>query len=97
MPLLDLRQARADIRLAEVLQLLGWTARARVGVQVRPVGQLEFLNQPLANGVQARQVVDAKGVGRSHRGNDGSDCLAGDKLLAGRRFERGHVNGVVPV
>ena len=35
MPLIDWRQARADIRLAEVLQLLGWTARARVGAQVR--------------------------------------------------------------
>jgi hypothetical protein len=35
MPLIDLRQARAEIRLAEVLELLGWTARARCGVQVR--------------------------------------------------------------
>jgi DNA primase len=35
MPLLDLRQARADIPLAEVLELLGWTARTRVGVQLR--------------------------------------------------------------
>lgn len=35
MPLLDLRQARAEVRLAEVLALLGWTARARVGPQVR--------------------------------------------------------------
>jgi len=35
MPLLDLRQARADIRLAEVLALLGWTARLQRGVQVR--------------------------------------------------------------
>lgn len=35
MPLLDFRQARADIPLAEVLALLGWTARTRVGPQVR--------------------------------------------------------------
>jgi len=35
MPMLDLRQVRADLRLAEVLQLLGWTARARGGLQVR--------------------------------------------------------------
>lgn len=35
MPLLDLRQARADLRLVDVLTLLGWTARTRVGVQVR--------------------------------------------------------------
>jgi DNA primase len=35
MPLIDLRQARAEVRLGEVLELLGWQARARVGVQVR--------------------------------------------------------------
>jgi DNA primase len=35
MPLLDLQQARAEVRLQEVLELLGWEARARRGVQVR--------------------------------------------------------------
>jgi DNA primase len=35
MPGLDFRQARADVGLAEVLQLLGWAARARAGAQVR--------------------------------------------------------------
>src|SRR5437667_1096712 len=35
MPLLDLRQARADLRLRDVLELLGWTARVRGGAQVR--------------------------------------------------------------
>ena len=35
MPLLDLRRARTEVRLAEVLQLLGWRARTRVGAQVR--------------------------------------------------------------
>jgi hypothetical protein len=35
MPLLDLRRARAEVRLSEVLELLGWQARGRVGVQVR--------------------------------------------------------------
>jgi DNA primase len=35
MPLLDLRQARAEVRLAEVLALLGWTARTQHGVQAR--------------------------------------------------------------
>ena len=35
MPLLDLRQARADIGLADVLALLGWTAQARQGLPVR--------------------------------------------------------------
>ena len=35
MPLLDLRQARAELRLAEVLELLSWTQRARLGKQLR--------------------------------------------------------------
>jgi len=35
MPLLDFRQARADVRLGEVLQLLDWTARSRRGPQLR--------------------------------------------------------------
>ena len=35
MPLLDFRQARAEIRLVDVLELLGWRARARRGAQVR--------------------------------------------------------------
>jgi DNA primase len=35
MPLLDFRQARTEVRLQDVLQLLGWTARSRVGAQVR--------------------------------------------------------------
>ena len=35
MPLLDLRQARAEVRLAAVLELLGWQAQECLGVQVR--------------------------------------------------------------
>jgi DNA primase len=35
MPLLDFRQARTEVRLHEVLQLLGWTAHSRVGARVR--------------------------------------------------------------
>lgn len=35
MPLLDFRQARADIRLAKGLQLRGWRARACRAAQVR--------------------------------------------------------------
>jgi hypothetical protein len=34
-PLLDLRQARAELRLGEVLELLGWTRRAGLGEQLR--------------------------------------------------------------
>jgi len=35
MPLIDLRQARAEVRLGEVLALLDWRARVRGGAQVR--------------------------------------------------------------
>jgi len=35
MPLIDLRQARSEIRLAVVLGLLGWRGRERSGEQVR--------------------------------------------------------------
>jgi hypothetical protein len=35
MPLLDLGQARAEVRLHDVLELLGWQARSRQGLQVR--------------------------------------------------------------
>jgi DNA primase len=35
MPLVDYRQARAEVGLHEVLELLGWRARTRVGSQVR--------------------------------------------------------------
>ncbi len=35
MPLIDLRRARAEVRLSEVLELLGWQPRVRVGMQVR--------------------------------------------------------------
>jgi hypothetical protein len=35
MPLIDLRRARAEVRLAVVLQLLGWRSHERRGEQVR--------------------------------------------------------------
>jgi DNA primase len=35
MPLIDLRQVRSEIRLARVLELLGWRPRERSGEQVR--------------------------------------------------------------
>lgn len=35
MPLIDLRQLRSEIRLAEVLRLLGWQAQKRRGEQAR--------------------------------------------------------------
>lgn len=35
MPLIDFRQVRSEVRLAAVLELLGWRARERHGAQVR--------------------------------------------------------------
>ena len=35
MPLVDFRQARSEVRLAAVLELLGWQARERRGGQAR--------------------------------------------------------------
>jgi DNA primase len=35
MPLIDFRQARSEVRLAVVLELLGWRCRERHGEQVR--------------------------------------------------------------
>jgi DNA primase len=35
MPLLDFRQARTEVGLGAVLELLGWQAQQRCGVQVR--------------------------------------------------------------
>jgi DNA primase len=53
MPLLDLRQARADLHLAEVLELLGWTARARRGVQVRGPCPLHGSQSPASRSFSA--------------------------------------------
>ena len=48
----------------------------RVGVDVRPVRQLELRHQRVAHGDDAFEVVQAEGVGRPHRGDDGGDLLA---------------------
>ena len=53
MPLLDLRQARADMRLAEVLTLLGFSARAWWGVQVRGPGPLHGSRSPASRSFSA--------------------------------------------
>lgn len=53
MPLLDLRQARADIRLQEVLGLLGWAARARRGVQARGPCPLHGSRSPTSRSFSA--------------------------------------------
>ena len=46
MPLIDLRQARGEIRLAWVLRLLGWHPRQRRGEQVRGACPLHGSTSP---------------------------------------------------
>src|SRR5438552_2166898 len=66
-----------------------------VGVQMRTIGQLEFIHKSLSQRMNCRQVIDAKGVRRAHRGDYGGDRTAGRQLLAGRDFQSGEINGVV--
>jgi DNA primase len=54
MPLLDFRQARAEIRLAEVLELLGWTARSRGGAQVRGPCPVHGSRSPTSRSLSAQ-------------------------------------------
>jgi hypothetical protein len=60
MPLLDFRQARADIRLAEVLQLLGWRARARCGAQVRGPCPVHESTSPASRSFSAHDTSGAQ-------------------------------------
>ena len=53
MPLLDLRQARREVRLADVLELLGWRARARVAAQVRGGCRLHSAQSPTSRSFSA--------------------------------------------
>jgi hypothetical protein len=53
MPLVDLRQARREIRLGWVLGLLGWRPRERRGV---PLARLDRATEPV--------VLGAPGPGR---------------------------------
>jgi DNA primase len=54
MPLIDLRQARREIRLAEVLALLGWRAHQRRGAQVRGACPLHGATAPRSRSFSAQ-------------------------------------------
>jgi DNA primase len=54
MPLIDLRQARAAVRLAEVLELLGWQPRVRVGPQARGPCPVHGSQTPTSRAFSAR-------------------------------------------
>jgi len=53
MPLIDLRQARAEIRLGWVLDLLGWRPRERRGEQVRGACPLHGSTSPRSRSFSA--------------------------------------------
>jgi DNA primase len=53
MPLVDLRQARREIRLGWVLELLGWQPRERHGEQVRGACPLHGATSPRSRSFSA--------------------------------------------
>jgi DNA primase len=53
MPLVDLRQARGEIRLSRVLELLGWRPRERRGEQVRGACVLHGSTSPRSRSFSA--------------------------------------------
>jgi hypothetical protein len=53
MPMLDFRRARADVRLDEVLQLLGWSPRTRRGAQVRGACSVHRSSSPTSRAFAA--------------------------------------------
>ena len=54
MPLVDFRQARSEVRLAAVLELLGWQARERRGEQVRGACPLHGSTAPRSRSFSAQ-------------------------------------------
>jgi hypothetical protein len=53
MPLVDFRQARREVRLGRVLELLGWQARERRGQQVRGACPLHGSTSPRSRSFSA--------------------------------------------
>ena len=86
MPLIDLRQARSEIRLAVVLGLLGWRARERSGEQVRGPCPVHRSSSPGSRSLSARLGRNALvGFQGSARTGYVRTELRGDRtLLTGR-------------
>lgn len=53
MPLIDLRQARLEVRLAAVLELLGWRFRERQGERVRGPCPIHGSSSPRSRSLSA--------------------------------------------
>src|SRR5271155_3887253 len=72
MPPIDFRAARAEIRLAAVLELLGWQARIRCGDQVRGSCPVHGSSSPARRSFSAHL---GKNVWRCFRCQAGGNAL----------------------
>ena len=72
MPLVDLRQARREIRLSRVLELLGWQPRERHGEQVRGACPLHGSTSPRSRSFSAHL---GRGVWRCFRCDASGNAL----------------------
>jgi hypothetical protein len=83
MPLIDFRQAREEVRLARVLELLGWRARERRGDQVRGPCPVHRSTSPRSRSLSAhlgRGVWQCFVCGASGNALDLWACVSGQKL-----------------
>jgi DNA primase len=71
-PLIDFRQARREVRLAEVLSLLGWRCRERSGAQVRGGCPVHGSSSPTSRAFSAHL---GRGVWRCFRCEAGGNAL----------------------
>jgi hypothetical protein len=69
----------------------------RVGMNVRPIIKIEIGDEPLAERVNRLEIVDAKSVGRAHRGDNRGNPLAGRKRVAGGTFKGIKAHRVIEV
>ena len=63
----------------------------RVGVYVRAVGEIEFLDQRIPERYDGSQVVHAERIGAAHGGDEGGDLFALLERFAGRFFQQAQV------
>ena len=83
MPLIDFRRSRAEVRLAAVLELLGWRCRQRRGAQVRGPGPLHRSTSPRSRSFSAhrgRGIWQCFGCGASGNALDLWARVSGQEL-----------------
>jgi DNA primase len=85
MPLIDYRQARAEVRLHDVLTLLNWTARLSSGAQVRGPCPVHGSRSPTSRVFSAhlgRQLWHCFACGAGGNALDLWSCATGQPLYA---------------